>query len=448
MSQFLRRLTHGATVLSTVVLAVAAVTPVYASPGRGAERPAQRSAATPNVAPVVPSISSSDARKQARVATPPVDAATSCKQVRSRLKTYAQQGLNTLTCVDVGSPVTVGAGTSSLVRPEAAPAVWCDNQKAGTWVYNRTQACVHDIPLTVESVDAKTGATLGTAFLTSTQQIDLNPKSTSWLEAVWVTYVSSTGALTGAPIQISFDSSCTSPCTSSGPAWPGAETIVQGQTVNGSFDYTDQPGLSWNNLTITYTMTMAILSQDPIKPISSWLGPARIRCDNVIGNVAGCVFPDAEPMLNVSLGTYGASAAMIWWAQHYLPDKWGLYGSGQPLTRLADPILQKANRKAICEDGTWVSDGGDDSCDEYAFAATQQSGGRLGLTGAKCAEVRPFLDNNGNWNIAQLRYNGTERCVRGHVPLRANTDVGSALGNFTLDQRVMDEDKYWVQVVS
>jgi hypothetical protein len=62
--------------------------------------------------------------------------------------------------------------------------------------------------------------------------------------------------------------------------------------------------------------------------------------------------------------------------------------------------------------------------------------------------VRPFKDNNGNWNVAQLRYNGTERCVRGHVPLRANPDVGSALGNFTLDQRVMDGDKHWVQVVS
>jgi hypothetical protein len=447
MSQLARLLTHGTTVLSAVALTVTAVTPAHASPGGGTDRPAQHSTATPNVAPVLPGTSSPDARKQAAVVTQPVTTATSCKQVRSQLKTYAQQGQKTVTCVEVGATGTAGAATPHLARLAAAPAVWCDNQKAGTWVYDRAQACVHDIPLTVESVDSKTGATLGTAFLTSTQQIDLNPKSTSWLEAVWVTYESATGNLIGSPIQISFASSCTSPCSSSGQAWPGTETLVQGQTVNGSFDYTDQPGLSWNNSTITYTMTMAIPSQIPVIPVSSWLGPTAIRCDNVVGNVAGCVFPDAQPMFNVSLATYGASAAMIWWAQNYLPDKWGLYSSGKPLTRLADPILQKSNRKAICGDGTWVSDGGDDSCDEYAFAATQESGGRLGLTGAQCAEVRPYQDN-GNWYVSQLRYNGNERCVRGHVPLSANTDVGGALGTFTLNQRLMDGDQYWVQVVS
>jgi hypothetical protein len=138
---------------------------------------------------------------------------------------------------------------------------------------------------------------------------------------------------------------------------------------------------------------------------------------------------------------------MIAFAQYYLPDGWGY---AQPLRRLADDGLANTNRSIVC--AGFVPDPtvpGGDSCDEYAFAKTYQSGAMLGQTGAQCAEIKPYIDDvTGTWYI-QLVNNVTftERCVRGHVTLADNTDVGGDLGRFTQQQRLLDFDPYWVNVV-
>jgi hypothetical protein len=43
---------------------------------------------------------------------------------------------------------------------------------------------------------------------------------------------------------------------------------------------------------------------------------------------------------------------------------------------------------------------------------------------------------------------GSEKCVRGHIPLSLNSDTGGALGRFTVAQRLIDNDPYWVEVTS
>ncbi|MBE1488213.1 hypothetical protein [Plantactinospora soyae] len=122
------------------------------------------------------------------------------------------------------------------------------------------------------------------------------------------------------------------------------------------------------------------------------------------------------------------------------------------MRRLADESLQRTNRNIIC-DSTFVprpAEVPEDSCDEFPFAATYESGAMLGLTGAQCAEVLPYIDDvTGTWDVRYLKpVTGSERCVRGHVSLASNTDVGGDLGRLTTAQRLLDHEEYWIGITS
>jgi hypothetical protein len=89
----------------------------------------------------------------------------------------------------------------------------------------------------------------------------------------------------------------------------------------------------------------------------------------------------------------------------------------------------------------------DDSCDEFAFAKSRQSGGYLGLTGKDCAEIIPRQNaQTGEWTYEPVRFSGTERCLQAHVPLPQNQSVGGALGSMTSAERLLDNDQYYVSV--
>ncbi|HEY3611535.1 MAG TPA: hypothetical protein VGL06_28835 [Pseudonocardiaceae bacterium] len=88
-----------------------------------------------------------------------------------------------------------------------------------------------------------------------------------------------------------------------------------------------------------------------------------------------------------------------------------------------------------------------DSCDEYPFAASQQSGGNLGHTGPDCLDIIPY-NNAGTWEPLFLNsYTGAQPCMRGHVPSALNSAVGSALGAFYTTQRMLASDPYTVNVI-
>ncbi|MET9832832.1 hypothetical protein ABZ078_26850 [Streptomyces sp. NPDC006385] len=86
-----------------------------------------------------------------------------------------------------------------------------------------------------------------------------------------------------------------------------------------------------------------------------------------------------------------------------------------------------------------------DSCDEFSFAATKQSGGQLGLTGADCAEIRPAYED-GQWWVYEYGSVTGKRCTIGHVPLSENQSVGGSLSAFYQNQRVLSDDKFWMSV--
>jgi hypothetical protein len=144
---------------------------------------------------------------------------------------------------------------------------------------------------------------------------------------------------------------------------------------------------------------------------------------------------------------YGAAAAMILWSQ-VNQGGWGLPFLNPPLHRLADQTQAATNRAQIC-DSTFNPDPNvpNDSCDEFPFAASYESGAMSGLTGVDCAEVEPVYDSvQGVWTVNVLNGIVDAGCTRGHVPLSQNTAVGGALGNFIVQNRILDGDPYTVQV--
>jgi hypothetical protein len=177
-----------------------------------------------------------------------------------------------------------------------------------------------------------------------------------------------------------------------------------------------------------------------------WHMPVTIRCDNQwAGRSPGCVFPASRPVLYLSEATYGAAAVNVQVGQLYVAGVQGTTAS--PLTR-GDPNLSQGNRDSIC-DSTFVPNNTvtpTDSCDEYPFASSQQSGGARGLTGANCLETRSY-NVNGTWYVQFLNTDtGTQVCERGHVPLALNTAVGSQVGALYTNNRMLLGDPYTILV--
>jgi hypothetical protein len=181
----------------------------------------------------------------------------------------------------------------------------------------------------------------------------------------------------------------------------------------------------------------------------------QLRCDNevAVSNSAGCINSGYTPRLTLSSTTYGAGALMIAYAESHLLEHWG---SEKPLRRLANAGVASHNRSIICN-STFISGStgvASDSCDEYPFAATYESGALNGVTsGAQCAQVTAVRTASTGttahqWDKIRVISAGDGLCVRGHIPLSLNTGVGSALGTFTIANRLIDKDQYFVTVTT
>ncbi|HEV2372252.1 MAG TPA: hypothetical protein VGS19_08790 [Streptosporangiaceae bacterium] len=196
---------------------------------------------------------------------------------------------------------------------------------------------------------------------------------------------------------------------------------------------------------------------------ASDLGFLTGRCDSIVSSSDTCVNQHFIPTMSLSRGTFGAAADIVAWAQVNLSAHWGQQGVGQPLTRLANKTTRGNNRKIIC-DSTFTSlgtaiggdDGSKDSCDEFPFAASYQSGALNGVTsGSQCAQVEaveiaiPTGDLATDWSSVQptAPFTGSEACVRGHVPLKLNQAVGCKYAGFIKSVRLLDRDQFWLAVI-
>ncbi|MER5991462.1 hypothetical protein [Streptomyces viridosporus] len=145
----------------------------------------------------------------------------------------------------------------------------------------------------------------------------------------------------------------------------------------------------------------------------------------------------------------------------------GSKAHNSPLHREFDKDKAKANRAVVCPDGgQYALDlhplatpdqnkvNGQVQCDEYAFAASKESGGsQAGVTnGSQCLQAYARKDADGKWRLYDdLRPPNTaptytEKCARASMHGGQNERAGSRLSGFYTKQRMLDDDAYFIDV--
>jgi hypothetical protein len=164
---------------------------------------------------------------------------------------------------------------------------------------------------------------------------------------------------------------------------------------------------------------------------------------------------DGETGANWQTTLAPAAAMNAYVGELYLPGTPGL-SDATPLTR-GNPANSDPNRAVTCAGFNAFPAGNiygvtSDSCDEYPFASSQQSGGALGIAGSSCLEIVSAQGTNGSWTFSMLnRYSAVypQVCLRGHVNSTLNSSVGSLeLNPLYINDRMMIGDPYTVQVTS
>lgn len=349
---------------------------------------------------------------------------------------------------------TAPVSASGSNRPTAtAASALC---APGLNEFNRTHACWS---ITITFTFLQNAKPVGTLVVGLVQSLALNVSGRNWTEHD--TVVEAVPAGETAPVDVKLVASCGSPCHASAHL---SGVIKVGLT--GTVDYTDSIGKGRDHITNTHY----VLDYDapPFIPLTTlaWNSPIKYRCDNNLAGIAGpgCVFYEFTPTFVVSRAQFGAAAALIRWAQQNMSAHWGLRGRGKPLTRLAGQAAANRNRAVICQRawkafGPWTADNGkvkiQDSCDEYPFAATNQSGGGSVSSGASCVQLEAVKTNDKGGTAARIwttvkpigKPNFAAKCVRGHIPLTLNTEVGrDAYKAFIKAQRLLNNDPFWQAV--
>lgn len=439
--------------LVLVAVAAAAAT-ALAVPGTALAASGTARAAPGNAArPRTTAAHGSAAGPRTAAASAPASVPANCS---SAMHNSVQHPHQTVSCVTIGNGIM--AARSNAAAPDPGFPVSCDSKPRDRWYYGRFEMCMENAFGEFLLLD---GVKVGFAGWLYAQQFTFSSKSLKWTESDYARLDQVKGiAVANA---LGWVTDCSGACSPALRAlWP-ITPMVKGETLHGTASFAGTPA---SGRTGSLTATPIVTIVDPVgRPAAlsfPLLTSLDVRCDNgvAVARTAGCVVPRYVPVLSVPQATYGAAAALIRWAQVNLPGHWGLQGSGNPLTRLKNTATRDRNRRIICRDVSWVNldgavggtSGDSDSCDEYPFAATYQSGALHGVTaGLQCAQLIAVLTGvTGNeaadWNtvIPLGQPTRTEACARGHIPLRLNNSVGTAYRALISTQRLIDKDPFWV----
>ncbi|QZY15184.1 NucA/NucB deoxyribonuclease domain-containing protein [Streptomyces decoyicus] len=379
----------------------------------------------------------------------------SCDSVQQELDGYAAQGIDSVSCLEqqpVEAPQSTERAARSAVKAAVSARAVEEQLSAapgckvtmGQWFYTRLDAC-GSLQLKYDVFDTRTKKTIGGATFTANQEIQLAARSGVWHTADSLTLNTAWGAAKG--LRAAWKTECTNGACGASSAWSGSLPIAKGKVLDGTTTHTWKAGQSTQGFNTKTTVTITGAGQILLYPASfTPPGKMTIRCDSVAsGKSVGCVFPSFTPTLELPLNHRGH--VNVAWSMQSLTDHWGWEGKGSPLTREANDSVINDNRGKVC-DSTFTKDATvpDDSCDEFPFAATNQSGAQLGLTGKDCAQIRPDLPANGRWTVSYVNNTANRRCTIGHVPNGENGSVGGSLSIFYQNNRVLDDEKFWLAV--
>ena len=315
----------------------------------------------------------------------------------------------------------------------------CTGQPDGQWLIRRFGFCL-EAGVTYTARDVRTQLPVGGASFVITQSTELDGVSTDWTEHVSLHMVEgSTWGVVGA-MTATWSARCDSDCEElQDEPFPAGTPIVPGETLTGDFVFQDPQPVRGGADAFSPFYTLELVSPGSLgdEPLL-YEGP-QMRCDFQVGTTAGCIVNEYTPTFNVDAVAFPLAAAGVRWAQGNLPNHPGLEGEGAPVNRLANVSAQQANRRRICQTGwTPLTTVVDDSCDEFPFAATTQGGS---MAGPDCAEIVPLADGS---VTVRRDVSSVTTCVRAHVPKSQNTDVGGDLGQWVQEQRIVDNEEYWV----
>lgn len=368
---------------------------------------------------------------------------STCPAVTAHLKQYAARGIKAVNCMTV-APASPAASIRAGTRATSADST-CG---VGTWVITRTEECIDNEEVIWTTWDTSTSEELGQADFLFDQDIILQTATTQPVENDTISFSGGWG-LTYEAGEVTWTATCSSPCAVLSGGTTTFATAPNKTQGNIHIVYSDTPGTQSPD-TFGVSYSMLLFGQAGTYPTGPdlWNLPKPLRCDDIYpGNMGpGCVVPSYDPVLVLPLSVYGAAAMNVYVGEYFLPGSPGL----SPLTR-GSPATSVSNRTAVCNIFTPLATVPGDSCDEYPFAATQQSGGALGLTGANCLQVLPYQLANGNWTYQFLnKYTGAapQLCETGHVNGSLNSKVGVALSTLYTVNRMLIGDPFTVQITS
>jgi hypothetical protein len=388
---------------------------------------------------------------------PPAISST-CPAVRASLRQYAARGIKKVACetTTLGAPAALTPPApprtgSQAVKPRAAASLLCTKDNA--WTSSRTEECIQNGTSIWTIFLVPSGQQVGTATFLISQDITLQTNSTLPVENDSITWQGNSSPQVPTSATIKYTTGCNSPCELiDGGGTTYASTVGQTQSNIRSV-YEDLPGTvtpDTFNTDYSFNPTFPGVTGPP-NP-ETWSPPQGFRCDNIYPGTfgPGCVVPGYVPTLVLHTSVYADAAVNAFVGEKYLPGTPGL-SAQTPLTR-GDPNDTDSNRNVICGGFKTKAQVPNDSCDEYPFAASQQSGGLSpnNVTGANCLETQFKQLTDGRWSFQFLNQyinKYPQICERGHVNNTQNQAVGTALITMYTVNRMLIGDAYTVQVI-
>ncbi|GAA1143717.1 hypothetical protein [Streptomyces javensis] len=413
-------------------------------------------------------------------------------------------GNNTIHCLTMGEPGDLTKDQRAQVQKRLRTTTdaddlfeWCHNLLVGTDYFKRTEACLKK----ATPIHSRTYSKLpngeiiqvGVATFASMIQMKLDPASTTFQQRFWLVPVDfkdfEGGLSEWGPLTMTPEFSCTPQCSTSAPQWTGAPTWsttgTDWHTAYATFTHTAS-GTDTSNVA-SVQMIWKLWGTTP-GTLEKWAGnlgtstpDLDIRCDKVADPAKpGCVFSEYKPTWVMNFKKYPPAVAHAWLIQSKLPNHPGSKAAGKPMLFLPkadknatnhDP---EDNRKVICPDGWAAKSGNPDattvpeltpnnkdsaSCDEFAYAASYNSGGmpaaKGGLnevtSGDQCVQTYATRATQGEWHLYDdIRTTApTWKEVCGRSTMSGWINSGSMAGfpgNFSASGKfhLLDKDEYWV----
>ncbi|MFE2477742.1 hypothetical protein [Streptomyces sp. NPDC059389] len=384
------------------------------------------------------------------------------------------KGVRQCTAIDhnIGKYQPSSAQTPSGGRQAAndVPLVsWCNEPNVTGYTLKRREGC-HK--LAVLTRWEKDGKTIGTAvFLVREETLVSN--SASFEQRLFISPMSISPELGNVTLDY-WDALCTTNCSSSlNGSWSGLTTwapAVDSHTASATRTFTWTKPASGTSEEFDRGTILKFSAASPAAAgavetkAPSWSFFDEIQCDNslAVANSTGCVFAEHIPTWSASTDRYPPAAAYYWVMREGLASHPGSKKHGTPMHRLKDLKEQRKNRNTICnKTGTyaWVAhaeatpdDMGRVQCDEFPFAASEESGGQSLTNGGGCVQLYAKQEPDDTWRLHEdENYNPptwTEPCGRASMPGQDNMDAGRGPGlqGFYTKARVLNSKPFYIEL--